>query len=75
MVLLLEALLMTLIFGFNSLELITIKRLSASDGKQAMIPLAFSTPALIKISSSTAFPWIKIVLRNSSSLFSSGFCQ
>jgi hypothetical protein len=48
MVLLLEALLITFI-GLSSLEEITINKLSASEGREAIIPDAFSMPACFRI--------------------------
>ena len=47
---------MTLIFGFSSLEEITINKLSASEGREAIMPTAFSMPACFSTSSSMAFP-------------------
>ncbi len=56
MVLLLEALLITFILGLSSLDEITINKLSASEGREAIIPDAFSMPACFRMSSSMALP-------------------
>jgi hypothetical protein len=56
MVLLLEALLITFILGLSSLDEITINKLSASEGREAIIPDAFSMPACFRMSSSIALP-------------------